>query len=271
MYKGYKVKALVFAGRKDTMSILFPKIKSDILDEVLIGINTKNKDDIAFIDSYIPNDKKFKKVAIPEKYIRTADAYYYMFSLLTDEDTIYIKLDDDLIWFSENFFEELVKYRVEHPEYYTIYPFVVNNPLCNYLGKYFTEFNNQSDYMFKTWKEPKYAYFLLRAFAEKNIDINDKIEYAFDDSAAFKRTEIGFPICPSINCICFFGKDCKEQKWAEQMKKFGSDEGYITRGIFYDYGKERKNVVYSGCQCVHYAFFTQRDFLNKKQILKFYK
>jgi len=104
MYKGYKVKALVFAGRKDTMSILFPKIKSDILDEVLIGINTKNKDDITFIDSYIPNDKKFKKVAIPEKYIRTADAYYYMFSLLTDEDTIYIKLDDDLIWFSENFF-----------------------------------------------------------------------------------------------------------------------------------------------------------------------
>ena len=60
MYKGYKVKALVFAGRRDTMSILFPKIKSDILDEVLIGINTRNQDDIAFIDSYLLNDNKFK-------------------------------------------------------------------------------------------------------------------------------------------------------------------------------------------------------------------
>ena len=51
MYNGYKVKALVFAGRRDTMSILFSKIKSDILDEVLIGINTKNQNDIEFIDT----------------------------------------------------------------------------------------------------------------------------------------------------------------------------------------------------------------------------
>jgi hypothetical protein len=125
--------------------------------------------------------------------------------------------------------------------------------------------------MFKTWKEPKYSYFLLRAFAEKNLDIDTSIVHEFDDASAFKRKEIGFPICPSINCICFFGKDCKEQKWAEQMKKFGGDEGYITRGIFYDYGRERKNVVFAGCHCVHYAFFTQRDFLNSKNVLKFYR
>ena len=108
MYNGYKVKVLVFAGRRDTMSILFSKIKSDILDEVLIGINTKNQNDIEFIDTYLQSDKKFKKVNIPQQLIGKNDAYYYMFSLLTDEDTIYIKLDDDLIWFSENFFEELV-------------------------------------------------------------------------------------------------------------------------------------------------------------------
>lgn len=269
MYNGYKVKALVFAGRKDTMSILFPKIKSKILDDVLIGINTRNKDDISYINSYLPKDKKFKKIIIPDNFIGTADAYYYMFSLLTEEDTIYIKLDDDLIYFSDNFFEELVKFRTEHINYYTIYPFVVNNPLCNYLNNNF-HFDNQSDCMFKTWKEPKYSYFLLKAFKENYLTINAD-NYEFDDSDVFKREEIGFPICPSINCICFFGKDCKELKWAERMKLFGGDEGYITRGIFNDYGRERKHIVYTKPICVHYAFFTQRQFLNSKNILKYYR
>ena len=270
MYNGYKVKALVFAGREETMSILFPKIKSEILDEVLIGINTRKSSDIAFIDEYLTKDSKFKKIVIPESMIGKADAYYYMFSLLTDEDTIYIKLDDDLIWFSENFFEDLVKYRVENPKYYTIYPFVVNNPLCNYLGKFFPEFTNQSDCMFKTWKDPKYSYFLLSAFAKNAIDI-PPFYFPFDDSSVFPRPEIGFPICPSINCICFFGKDCKDGKWSERMKVFGGDEGYITRGIFNDYGRERKHVVYSKAVCVHYAFFTQRDFLNSKKLLDLYQ
>jgi hypothetical protein len=133
MYQGYKIKALVFAGRKDTMSILFPQIKSDILDEVLIGVNTRNKEDIDFINDYCKKDKKFKIVNIEDNKIRTAEAYYWMFSTLTDEDTIYFKLDDDLIYFSENFFEKMVKFRIENPQYLTIYPFVLNNPLCNYL------------------------------------------------------------------------------------------------------------------------------------------
>lgn len=69
MYNGYKVKALVFAGREETMSILFPKIKSEILDEVLIGINTRKSSDIAFIDEYLTKDSKFKKIVIPESMI----------------------------------------------------------------------------------------------------------------------------------------------------------------------------------------------------------
>lgn len=269
MYNGYKVKVLVFAGRKDTMSILFPKIKSEIIDEVLIGINTRNKEDIAFIKEYLKNDNKFKAVEIPNIYIGNANAYYYMFSLLSDEDTIYIKLDDDLIWFSENFFEELVKYRVEHPEYYTIYPFVLNNPLCNYLGKFFDEskFRNKNDYMYQTWKNPIYSEILLREFCENKLDLSHIQNYEFDQTETLRDPFI----CPSINCICFFGKDCREMKWVEEMIRYGGDEGFITVGIFNKFGNQRKHIVYAKCKCVHYAFFTQRDYLNNKNILKKYK
>lgn len=269
MYKGYKVKALVFAGRRDTMSILFPRIKSDVLDEVLIGVNTRNKDDIAFIDSYLEKDHKFKKLIIPNNYIQTAEAYYYMFSLLTDEDTIYIKLDDDLIWFSDNFFEELVNFRIEHSEYYTIYPFVLNNPLCNYLGKFFDEkkFKNKNDYMRKTWENPVYSGLLLKSFGEKQLKFPNIENYEFDKSDTFSNPYI----CPSINCICFFGKDCKNMNWSAEMRRYGGDEGFITVGIFNRFGNIRKNIVYTGCKCIHYAFYTQREFLNKLNILDLYK
>lgn len=278
MYQGYKIKALVFAGRKDTMSILFPQIKSDILDEVLIGVNTQNKEDIDFINDYCKKDKKFKIINIEDNKIRTAEAYYWMFSILTDEDTIYFKLDDDLIYFSENFFEKMVKFRIENPQYLTIYPFVLNNPLCNYLlnEKYldnYFNFKNQSDAMYYSWKDPKYAKLLLKAFGEKAIDftyLNIK-NYEFDDKDLFKRSEIGFPICPSINCICFFGKDCKEMDWTRNMRKWGGDEGFITNGIFKYFGNERKHIIFTDVQTVHYAFFTQREELNKSAILDLYK
>ena len=271
MYKGYKVKALIFAGRRDTMSILFPRIKSDILDEVLIGLNTRNKEDIKFIHDYCKKDSKFKIIEIDNEKIQTAEAYYWMFSTLTDENTIYFKLDDDLIYFSENFFEKMVEFRIEHPEYITIYPFILNNPLCNYLLGGFN-FKEQSDYMYYSWKEPKYAYILLKAFGEGKLKLNlNKPNYEFDDNDVFERTEIKFPICPSINCICFFGKDCKEMDWANNMKKWGGDEGFITNGIFKYFGNERKHIIYFGAQTVHYAFFTQRKDLIKYKILSLYK
>ena len=271
MYKNFKVKPLIFAGRKDTMQILFPLIKSNIIDEVLVGVNTKNQSDIDFINQYCQIDPKFKKIDIPWDKIGTPSVYNYMFSRMTDEDTIYIKLDDDLIFLSERFFEDLVEFRVEHPEYISIYPFVINNPLCNWLGGWFKEFTNQSDCMYKTWQDPKYAMFLLSAFAEGKLPIINKSNYVFDKKDAFYRNEIKFSICPSINAVCFWGFDCKKMNWADRMVKYGTDEIYLTQGIFNDFGHARKHVVYNKPLCVHYAFYTQRNMLNALNILEKYK
>ena len=51
MYNGYKVKVLIFAGRRDTMSILIPQINSEFIDEIIIGVNTNNQDDLKYIYS----------------------------------------------------------------------------------------------------------------------------------------------------------------------------------------------------------------------------
>jgi hypothetical protein len=270
MYKGFKIKPLVFAGRKETMRILFPMIKSDIIDEVLVCVNTHNHDDIAFIDQYTQLHPRFRKVLLPNHIIGTPSAYTHMFELMTNTDTIYIKLDDDLIYLSPHFFEDLVKFRFEHPEYICIYPWIINNPLCNWLGGWFKHFNNQSDCMFWTWKDPKYAMMLLSAFSDGKLPVNQRTDYEFDNKDAFYRPEINFSICPSINAVCFWGRDCKIMNWACRMPKYGTDEIFLTQGIFNDFGTERKHIVYSSPVCVHYAFYTQRTVLNAMHILDKY-
>jgi hypothetical protein len=271
MYQGFKIKPLVFAGRKETMQILFPLIKSDIIDEVLVCVNTRNGDDIAFIDQYTQSHPDFKKISIPGHIIGKPAAYTHMFSLMAEPDTIYIKLDDDLIYLSPGFFEELVEYRIANPEYLCIYPWVINNPLCNWLGGWFKEFNNQSDCMFWTWQDPNYAMMLLTAFAEGKLPIRQRADYVFDKKDSFYRPEIRFSICPSINAVCFWGRDCNDMNWAGRMPKYGSDEVFLTQGIFDEDGSTRKNIVYSKPVCAHYAFYTQRNVLNAMKVLEKYK
>ncbi len=270
MYNGFKIKPLIFAGRKDTMQILFPLIKSDIIDEVLICVNTKNADDIEFIDKYTQTNPRFTRLLIPDYLIGTPAAYTHMFSLMTEPDTIYIKLDDDVIYLSPNFFEELVEFRIKHPEYICIYPWVINNPLCNWLGGWFNNFSNQSDCMYWTWQNPKYAMMLLSAFVDNKLPITQRMDYVFDNKDTFYRPEIKFSICPSINAVCFWGRDCKTMNWAGRMPKYGTDEVFLTQGIFTDFGTERKHIVYSKPVCAHYAFYTQRTVLNAMGILEKY-
>ena len=59
MYNGYKVKIFIFAGRKRTMEVLLPQIKSPYIDEIIIAKNTKNPDDLQYINSL---KDKFEKI-----------------------------------------------------------------------------------------------------------------------------------------------------------------------------------------------------------------
>ena len=270
MYKGYKIKPLIFAGRADTMSILFPLLQSDIIDEVLVGVNTTNPTDLDFIHNYIKSHPKFTAIPISSTIIGTLGAYQYMFSLMTDDDTIYIKLDDDIISLSENFMEALIEFRVSNPRYLCVYPFIVNNPLCNYLAGYFkSDFNNASDHLYYTWKDPKYAMKLLASYAKQKLRI-PKFTYECTSKDTYYRPELPYRFGASINAICFFGTDCKQMKWYDDMGKFG-DEPYLMYNVFQLYGEHRPNVIYANPYCVHYAFYSQRDVLNMLHILDMYR
>jgi len=269
MYQGYKVKVLIFAGRKETMEILMPQIKSDYIDEIIIGVNTNNQSDLDYIYSLKDNFKKIVYEEVPEGIKRCSqESFRHFYTKMEDEDTIYFKLDDDLIYIEPGYFEKTLEFRVNHPEYICVYPMIINNPLCNYLlSKKGVPFKYNSDpytLMFMSWKDPEVAEKLLKTFSEFKEEQIWKIEnFEFGKEMNIKG-RYGL-IRPSINAICFFGKDFR----LLNVKNYKSDdEEFLTNEVF---GCGRKSIIQGNTLVAHYAFFTQRNYLNSKNILELYK
>jgi hypothetical protein len=271
MFNNYKVKVLIFAGRKDTMSILIPQIKCEFIDEIIIGVNTNNQEDLNFIYSLKEKEPKITYLEVPKNIKKcTQESFRFFYTKMEDEDTIYFKLDDDLIYIEPGYFEKTLKFRCEYPEYICIYPMIINNPLCNYLlrndipMKY--KKDNPGEFMYASWKDPDVAEHLLRLFAQfknkkelwhiKNFEFGKEQNYHLIG---------GRIIRPSINAICFFGKDFKNLN----VKNYpNDDEEFLTNHVF---NCGRKSIVFGDTLVVHYAFFTQRNYLNSKNILGYYK
>ena len=272
MYNEYKVKPFIFAGRKPNLEILFPLLTSPIIDEILVGVNTNNITDVEFIQQYAKTDTRIKLINIPSTIIRTVSAYSYMFSQMTDEDTIYVKIDDDILYLSDNFFEQLIQFRYEHPEFLLVYPFIVNNPWCNYLGRFLaSRYDNPSDVMYHSWADAKIAYFLLRAFAEGKLSLTHIANSIIDASNTFYRHEINDIVRPNINVIAFFGKDNYNMGWHSKMRNSRSDEYYLVHDIYNDPSMHRKSIIYTKPVAVHYAFCRQSAILNQLDVLAYYK
>ena len=268
MYQNYKVKVLIFAGRKETMEILMPQIKSDYIDEIIIGVNTNNQTDLDYIYSLKDKFDKIVYEEVPRNIRRCSqESFRYFYTKMEDEDTIYFKLDDDLIYIEQGYFEKTLEFRVQHPEYICVYPMIINNPICNYLlsKKGFPMIGNSPcEVMYNSWKNPVIAEKLLLAFSEfKDEEFWKTENFIFGKEMNFKG-KFGC-IRPSINAICFFGKDFKNLN----VKNYRSDdEEHLTNDVF---NTGRKSIIQGNVIVAHYAFYTQRNYLNSKNILKNYE
>ena len=44
-----------------------------------------------------------------------------------DEDTIYVRFDDDIVYIHDDTIENLIDFRIKNKEYFFIYPYIINN------------------------------------------------------------------------------------------------------------------------------------------------
>ena len=262
--KKYKIVVVTPAGRKKYMEILLYYIlmQQQIVDEYRIWVNTKNEDDITW----------FKELQIkypslitleflpPEIEVNGNLTICDFFKNTIDEDTIYLRLDDDIVWMEKDFVEKIIKFRIDNPDYFLIFGNIINNSVIDHIhqknGINYSKLIKNDCLCKNGWGdsslcEEKHRCFLSRL--PSNIDA-----YKFE-----KYETIGQRI--SINAICWFGKDLKEfsgivdkqeEPWLSQ----------VAPGL-----KNKKVCVNGNALCSHYSFWVQREHMDKTDILEKYK
>lgn len=263
MYGNYKVVINTAAGRRRYMQYLIPYIVScPIVDRYDIWINTHNGADIEFFRQIAEKFPVVNLVWQPDGVVNGNKSINAFYKACVEPDTIYFKLDDDVVWMEPNLIEKMVKFRVDNPQYFLVSPLVINNSLSTYLlqieGKlkldaYYQAYASHS----VLWKSGNFAQELHTWFIENYLK-RSQWEKLYVGKKEMGMTRF------SINAILWFG---------EEMKKFagivpGDDEEFMS--CVYPTRQGLSNAWNGDAVVAHFAFFTQREELDKKGILERY-
>lgn len=266
MYRNYKIVCVTPAGRRRYMQYLIPQIiTSDIIDRYDIWINTVNKEDIYFFKKLSEKYPVINLVWQPDGEVNgnmTINAFY---KKCIEDDCIYFKLDDDIVWMEPGLIKKMVDFRIDNPDYFLVSPLVINNALCTYILEVkklirFRYYQPASASHPILWKSGTFASRLHEWFIQKWLLTG---KYPGLHCGKF---EIGMTRF-SINAILWFGS---------QMKPFNGiipdnpadDEEFLS--CIYPSSIGKCNCVNGDTIASHFAFFPQREELDRQSILERY-
>ena len=264
MYSGYKIVCCTAAGRMRYMQYIFPYVlASDVVDRYDIWVNTTNMQDIEYFKLMAERYPKVHLVWQPDGICDGINSINAFYRYCVEDDTIYIKIDDDIVWMEPDTFEKMVKFRVEHRDAFLVTPQVVNNPMGSYLWQV-KGFLNYGRYIGANpfdrilWKRGAFAEVLHHYF----LGIMEK------DAESYRKLYFGpVPVACnrfSINFVMWFGSDMA--KINGQVP--GDDEEYLSSVVAPMLGK--CNYYNGDCIVAHFAFGPQRFVLDKSDVLKRY-
>lgn len=263
MYNKYKIVVNTAAGRRRYMQYLIPYIvSSKIVDRYDIWINTHNVADIEFFKQIAKKYPVVNLVWQPDGIVNGNSTINAFYKACTEPDTIYFKLDDDIIWMEPGLIEKMVQFRVENPQYFLVSPLVINNSLSTYLLQLekkikFHDYYNSSASHSILWKSGQFASELHSWF------IHHYLRPQKWTGLHIGKKEMGMTRF-SINAILWLG---------DEMRKFagivpGDDEEFMS--CIYPTKQGMSNAWNGDAIVSHFAFFTQREQLDKQNILEQY-
>lgn len=263
MYKDYQVVANTAAGRRRYMQWLVPYVvASDVVDRYDIWVNTHNGADIEFFKRLAAEFPKVNLVWQPDGVVGGNASINAFYKDCTDEHTIYFKLDDDIVWMEPDAIDKMVEFRVAHPQYFVVSPLVVNNSLSTYLlqvcGKLrLDQYYEASPLHPVLWESGYFAAQLHQWFIDNYADGDRSLQLHMG------KKEMGMTRF-SINAILWFGRD---------MARFGGvvpgdDEDFLSCIKPTQLGVA--NAWNGDAVMAHFAFFTQREQLDRQHILQQY-
>ena len=276
----FRVEVVTPAGRERYMSFfkkyIYAEMDKGLVDEWQLWQNTVKQSDILFLESMVAENPKCKIYKIDN----LVGAYNNCDTFRTCEffrnchrdDTIYIRFDDDIVWYEPGAIEKMCIARIEHPYSLCIYPNVINSTIVTAwhqksgalgleAGKVRQQEENPTD--------PNHAY--LDEFNYSDSKLADLIHDTFR-----KKYEAGtlsdyylpsrvlekydhFSICSLV----WWGKD--------HINPGSLEEAQMSWEL--PESMNKPNYFLGDALMVHYAYHTQRDYLESctPEKLEFYK
>jgi hypothetical protein len=268
--KQWKIVIVTPAGREKYLAIfkkrIYAEMEKGLIDGWQLWQNTIKESDIAYLASMEAENPKVKRFFIDNivPTYKTCDPMRSceFFKNCHDDDTIYIRFDDDVVWYEEGAIEKIARARIEHPDAFLIYPNVINSTIitrwhqdngalgkeageCN--GQYLHEFayadSGLIDLIHKTFK---------KRYEEGTLNAYYIPSFSFDDFRQF-----------SICSIAFWGKDKVTPSTLEEAS------------LAWELPREKNRPVWfcGDAVIMHYSYHTQRDHLEtlNPEPLEFYK
>ena len=303
----YKIIAITPAGRMAYLEILHKYIikNKHIIDRWDLWVNTENQNDLQYMKDLSENDS-FINLVYPEwPYERGCPnlSLAPFWSKATDDDTIYIRFDDDIVFIDEKTIENLINFRVKNKNHLFIYPYIINNPFHS-KDLQLRGLVSTNHGIVRTYKElcgenindpvSLNSILFVRELHETFIDAyhkkehtkfmcNEKLIWELGDG--YYRygtngtqdyiTNAGPQV--SINCVCWFGSVLKEItpinncyfKGEGKQREYTDEEAYLT--IVKTKDLEMPSCTAPNTLVVHFLFGPQRGQDSMIDILQKYK
>lgn len=284
------------AGRKEYLEILSSYLikYNDEFDVWRLWVNTNIKEDIDYMVNlekeydfieleYLDVPYESKKTTINwvtrnKEYDNIFNVYFdknnitynfytptigHFFKNCIDENSVYIRLDDDIVYIEKNSLKKLFDYRIEHEEFFLVYGNIINNPVISYIHqqKNIIRLNKTLTKSFICpygWLDQEIVYSIHKQFIN-NVINNDIDKYKFGDYilSDFSRVQ--------INAISWLGKEFKlfggvvgdyEEQWLTEIKPVEIN---------------KPNMIFGDSIFAHFAFAQQHEYFLNHNLLYDYK
>jgi hypothetical protein len=224
-----------------------------LIDEHHFWINTDDAVDLAFVKSLASAYPDFfKLVHDSSRFSRKAcvPRICWFWQKCDEDDTLYLKFDDDLVWIAEGAIERLLEFRLENPEYLAVFPNTVNNSLCSHLHQRMgllpelplIEYECLGEVSWRRWQTARDCHdTFFRLHAAGQLD-----RYRFNTWQLSQYERF------SINAMCWLGSDL-----AEPARRFETDdEAWVTEIVPRETG--RPCCIVGDALVAHFAYGPQR-------------
>ena len=263
MFEGFRVVVVTPAGRRRYLEVLIPQVlRSTLVDEYHLWLNTEDPADQAYIAEQAQRNPRVKLKHSNSGPLGSLANIAGFFKETIETDCIYIRLDDDICFLDDAFFERLLRARMDHRRPLLVSPFILNNAMCSYLlqehGRMRFEPRLTGACLCKEgWGNPLVAERLHRTF----LDDEER-----GDLSRYRVPDLEYAMARfSINCISWFGSDFSEFDGVVDSE----EELHLTMRLALR--TRRPNLIAGNVMAVHFAFGTQRDHLDGLDILSRYR